>query len=105
MVLVAQEEYSSVSEDEEDDDSSREVVAIATTSTPSSLFDSPNENAINNNATCLMARGSEVSTSNSSFPKTNINLDMDDHASLKMKEVIALDNFFTNLHGEHKTPF
>ena len=68
IVLVAQEEYSSGSEDEDEDDSSQEVAAISATSTSTSLFDSPNENIINKNATCLMARSSEVTSSNSSFP-------------------------------------
>ena len=101
---MAQEEYSSGSEDEDEDDSSQEVAAIATTSTSTSLFDSPNENIINKNATCLMARSSEVTSSNSSFPKAMI--DMDDPASLKVKEeIIALDYFFTNLQGEYKIHF
>src|SRR4051812_48338400 len=104
IVLVAQEEYSSGSEDEDKDDSSQEVAAIATTSTSTSLFDSPNENIINKNATCLMARSSEVTSSNSSFPKAMI--DMDDPTSLKVKEeIISLDYFYTNLQGEHKVRF
>ena len=61
VLLNKQEEYSTGEEDsEDDDDSSSEVAAIATTSTStSSLFDSPNENLINKNAHCFLARASE----------------------------------------------
>ena len=81
-----QEEYSTGDEDsEEDDDSSSEVVAIATTSTStSSLFDSPNENLVNKNAHCFMARASEVSPS---IPSSSISMNdaNDDATSLKIK--------------------
>ena len=82
-----QEEYSTGEEEsEDDDDSSSEVAAIATTSTStSSLFDYPNENLLNKNVNCFMARASEVSPSisPSSIPMNN---DMDDATSLKIKE-------------------
>ena len=81
------------------------MAAIATTSSPTSLFDSPNENVINKNVTCLMARGSEVSSSIYSFPKITMNTNMNDEVSLRMKEVVALDCFLTNLQGEHKIHF
>ena len=51
-----------------------------------------------------MERSSEVTSSNFSFPKAMI--DMDDPASLKVKEeIIALDYFYTNLQGEHQVRF
>src|SRR3954469_9200763 len=54
--------------------------------------------------TCLLARSSEVTSSNTSFPKAMI--DIDDPTSLKVKEeIIALDYFITNLQGEHKIHF
>ena len=61
VLLNKEEEYSTGDgESEEDDDSTSEVAAIATTSTSTSLlFDSPNENLVNKNAHCFMARASE----------------------------------------------
>jgi hypothetical protein len=100
MVLVAEEEYSSGSEDEEEETSAMAAVAIATPS-PTSLFDSPNENAPIQ-ATCLMAKGPEVHTHSS--PKTMH--DMDDYTSLKVKEeMVAFETFRANLQGETKRHF
>ena len=107
VLLNKQEEYSTGEEDSEsDDDSSSEVAAIATTSTStSSLFDSPNENLINKNANCFMARASEVSPSISSSSNST-NGDKDDATSFKMKEeLVALDYFLSNVQGESKKHF
>jgi hypothetical protein len=78
------------------------MAAIAITSSPPpSLFDSPNENAPIH-ATCLMAKGPEVLSHYS--PKTMD--DMDDVASLKIKEeMVAFDVFRANLQGEAKRHF
>ena len=66
--------------------------------TSSSLFESPNENFSTNNARCLMAHVTEVS---SSTPKTMH--DMNDQSSLVIKkELVAFDTFMTNLQGEAK---
>lgn len=101
MVLVAEEEYSSGSEDEEEDTTSAMAAVAIASSTPSSLFDSPNENAPIQ-ATCLMAKGPEVHSHSS--PKTMH--DMDDPTSLKVKEeMIAFETFLANLQGETKRHF
>src|SRR5215216_3235660 len=71
IVLITHEEFSSNNEDDEDEEeeTSSGVAALATTSTPTfSLFGSPNENTPNNNVTCFMARGTEVSSSSHSSP-------------------------------------
>src|SRR3954471_22787058 len=74
-------------------------------STPTfSLFDSPNENTPNKNVICLMARGTKVSSSSHSTPLAND--DFDDEMSLEVKrELIAFDEFVTNLQGEAKIHF
>ena len=110
IVLVAQETYSSGEESEEDEEKETPngVAAIATTSIPS-LFESPNENITNKTKThhCLMARASEVSPSLSSTSKTmNSMHDVNDIASLKVKEeVVALNDYLTNLQGVGKVHF
>ena len=106
-VLVTQEEY--LSGDEEEDDSPSEVAevaAIATTSTPStSLFESPNENLPNNKARCFMAKATEVSSPSKSMPNPSKPM-MSDLGSLKAKEeVVALEDFISNLQGESKRHF
>ena len=95
IVLLTQEQYSSGEEEEEEQETPSGVASIATTSTPpSSLFDSPNENLPNKNINCFMARASEVSSSTTFISKTK-NAKMDDLASLKAKEeVVALDFFY-----------
>ena len=79
---------------------------MATTSTStSSLFDSPNENLHNKNVNCFMARATEVSPSVSSSPNS-INDDKDDATSLKIKEeIVALDYFLSNVQGESRKHF
>jgi hypothetical protein len=91
-VLVTQEEYSSG--DEEEDESPSEVAgvaALATTSTPStSLF---------------MAKATEVSSPSTSIPNPSKPM-LSDLGSLKGKEeVVALDEFISNLQGETKRHF
>ena len=78
------------------------MAAISITSTPPpSLFESPNENLTNKEAKCFMAKGSEVS-SPSPIPKDKNNV-MDDAMSLDVKlEIMAFDEFFSNLQGEAK---
>ena len=101
MVLVTEEEYSSGSEDEEEETTNALAAIAIASSPPPSLFDSPNENAPIQ-ATCLMAKGPEVHSHSS--PKT-MN-DMDDIASLKVKEeFVAFDVFCANLQGEAKKHF
>src|SRR4051794_9585378 len=67
QVLIAQEEYSSGEENDEEEETTTapttSLVAMAKTPTPSSLFDSPNEKAPIPNASCFMAKSSEVSSS------------------------------------------
>ena len=65
IVLIAQEEYSSDDDDDDEEEASTsEVAAIAIASpSPSSLFESPNENTSTHNAKCLMAKLTEVSSS------------------------------------------
>ena len=100
-MLIAQEEYSSGDDDdEEEEDTTSEVAAIATTSTPSpSLFDSPNENLPIKNASCFMAKSSEVSSfippmSNSSNAHVDVNIFTD-----------AFDKYVSNLKGENEFYF
>ena len=102
--MLVHEVYTSGDEDEEEDNEVVGVAAIATTSTPStSLFDAPNENTVNVEHKCLMAKGSEVNSS--SKPITHISL-MDDEESLKVKlELVGLDEFVSNLQGETKERF
>lgn len=101
IVLVAEEEYSSRSEDEEEDTPSAMAAVAIASSTLSSLFNSPNENAPIQ-ATCLMAKGPEVYSHSS--PKTMH--DMDDPTSLKVKEeMVAFETFRANLQGETKRHF
>src|SRR3954471_17724332 len=104
IVLITHEEYSSDNEDDEEE-TSHGVAALATTSTPTfSLFDSPNENSSTKNATCLMARGTEVSSSSRSTHLDND--EIDDEMSLDVKkELIAFDEFMTNLEGDAKLHF
>ena len=92
-MLVAQEEYSS-EDSEEDNEPIAEVAALAIASTLSAyLFESPNENLFTNNARCLMAHVTEVS---SSSPKTVS--EMNDQSSLVIKkELVAFDTFVANL--------
>src|SRR4051812_29604887 len=107
IVLITHEEYSSDNEDDEDEEeeTSHGVAALATTSTPTfSLFDSPNENSPTKNVTCLMARGTEVSSSSHSTPLDNDELA--DEMSLDVKkELISFDEFMTNLKGDAKLHF
>ena len=106
VLLTKEEEYTSGEEEEdEEDDTSSEVAAIATTSTtPSSLFDSPNEN-LPKTAQCLMAKANEVPSSISSKHALNYD-DMDDAISLKIKEeIVAFEYFLANLQGESKKHF
>ena len=87
--------------DEEEPTSEVAAIAIAS-STPSSLFESPNENVPIQSAKCLMAKATEVS---SPSPSKTIN-EMDDLMSLKVKEEnVSLDRFLTNLRGEAKIRF
>jgi len=74
IILVTHEEFSSDNEDEEEETSSG-VAALATTTPTFSVFDSPNENTPNKNTTCLMARGTEVSSSSHSTPLANDEID------------------------------
>lgn len=102
MLLVVKEEYSSGSEDEEEETTSAMAVIAIVSLPPPSLFDFPNDNAPIVNATCLMAKGPEVLSYSS--PKSID--DMDDLASLKVKEeIVAFDTFMANLHGEGKRHF
>ena len=58
---MAQEEYLS-DDDEEEEESTSEVAALAIDSpSPSSLFESPNENTPTRNTKCFMAKATEVS--------------------------------------------
>ena len=98
IVLMTQEEYPS-DDSEEEEEPTREVAALAIVSTSSpSLFESPNENLTINNARCLMAHATEVS---SSTPKTMH--EMNDNLSLVIKkELVAFDTYIANLQGEGK---
>src|SRR6266567_1082871 len=103
-VLVVQEEYES-GEDEVEEEPSRELVvaAIATTTPTPSLFDAPNENIVTNKHKCLMARAAEVS------PKPqphSISPMVCDENSLDVKlELVALDEFLTNMKGDTRKHF
>ena len=69
-----------------------------------SLFDYPNENISNKNVTCLMARGSKVSSS--SLSTSMINDELNDDITLEVKEeLVAFNVYMTNLQGEHKKNF
>src|SRR5664279_3009220 len=102
IVLVTQEEYLS-NDDEEEEETTSEVAAIAiASSSPPSLFESPNENLPTQSARCLMAKGSEVSSSHSSKTMNETH----DLASLReQEESIAFDLFMSNLRGESKMHF
>jgi hypothetical protein len=105
-MLVVQEEYLS-GDDDEDEEENSEVggvasIAIVTTNpTPtSSLFDSPNDNIISH-PKCLMANATAVTNPP---PKSKLNsapLDCEDSLKVKL-ELVALDGFLSNLHGETK---
>lgn len=102
-VLLVHEEYISGGEEEE---SNGEVEGVATiakaTPAPSiPLFDSPNENPINNKHKCLMAKATMVTPS---YKKTTPSPTMiNDETSLKIKcEVVSLDTFLTNIDGDTK---
>ena len=91
--MVAQEECPS-EDSEEEDEPTYEVAALAIVSTPSaSLFESSNKNLFTNNARCLMADVTEVS---SSTPKAVH--EMVDQSSLVIKkELVAFDTFVDNM--------
>jgi hypothetical protein len=82
FVFLTQEEYSA-SESDEEETSTSEMATITTTSTsPKSLFESPNEDSPIKNVKCLMAKSSEVSpTPYSSISKKN-DASLSDLASL-----------------------
>ena len=86
-MLVAQEEYAS-SDSEDEDAPTKEVAALVIVSTSSSsLIESPNENFSINNARCLIANVTEVS---SPSPKTMH--EMSDQSSLVIKkELVAFE--------------
>jgi hypothetical protein len=106
--FIIREEYSSDEDEEHEDKSSNKegegVAAIAITTPSISLFDSPNENLITNNAHCLMAKvSSEVEPPSKLSSSTNA-LSIDDATSLTIKrEIVGLDSFLTNMQGDTKT--
>ncbi|KAK1609416.1 hypothetical protein QYE76_033089 [Lolium multiflorum] len=106
--VIIREEYSSDEDGEHEDKCSNkegEGVATIAISTPSiSLFDSPNENLVTNNARCLMAKVStEVKSPSKPSSSTNA-LYIDDATSLTVKrEIMGLDSFLTNMKGDTKT--
>ena len=64
MVLIAQEEYTSGEENDEEEETTPATSLVAMAKNPPpSLFDSPNEKAPIPNASCFMAKSSEVSSS------------------------------------------
>ena len=84
-------------EDAHEDTSSEEATSGSTPLT--SLFDSPNENLSINVNKCFVAKTSEVTTP--SKPTSKNNDLVGDFESLKMKqEIVALDEFISNLQGE-----
>ncbi|KAK1692565.1 hypothetical protein QYE76_009262 [Lolium multiflorum] len=108
--FIIREEYSSDEDGEHEDKRSNkegEGVATIAISTPSiSLFDSPNENLVTNNARCLMAKVStEVKSPSKPSSSTNA-LYIDDATSLIVKREImgldSLDSFLTNMKGDTK---
>ncbi|KAK1615899.1 hypothetical protein QYE76_021416 [Lolium multiflorum] len=107
--FIIREEYSSDEGEEREDKSSskeEEGVAAIAISTPSvSLFDSPNENHVNNSH-CLMAKvSSEVEPPSKPTPSSNA-IYIDDATSLTIKrEIVGLDAFLTNMQGDTKTHF
>src|SRR3954464_5360667 len=82
------------------------MAAIATASTPPpSLFDAPNEKATRKNASCFMAKSSEVSLSNSSHDvSTNMPMDENNNSSMN-PEIIAFDKCLSKLEGDNKKFF
>jgi hypothetical protein len=104
-MFLTQEEYSG-SESDEEETTTSEVATIATTSTPpTSLFESPNEDSPINNVKCLMAKDSEVSPTPSSISKTN-DTSLNDLASLRLKEeIMAFDEYVSSVQGVHKLHF
>jgi hypothetical protein len=105
-VLVVHEEYESGGDHDHDNKSSEEagVSAITTTSTPAiSLFGASNENLSTAKHKCLMAKATEVSPKPITKPFTPTSHDAN---SLKVKnEVVALDEFLTNMQGDTKKNF
>ena len=81
-------------------------MAMAKTPTPPpSLFDSPNEKAPIPNASCFMAKSSEVSFPNSSNSNSrNMHMDDDDSSSTN-PEIIAFDKCLSMLEGDNKKYF
>jgi hypothetical protein len=78
------------------------MAAIATTSTSStSLFESPNEDSLIKNVKCLMTKSSEASpTPSSSFSKTN-DAPLNDLVSLGGKEeIIAFDDYVSSVENK-----
>ncbi|KAK1679577.1 hypothetical protein QYE76_040425 [Lolium multiflorum] len=106
--FIIREEYSSDEDEEHGDKNSNKegegVAAIAITTPSISLFDSPNENLVTNNARCLMAKVStEVKSPSKTSSSTNA-LYIDDATSLTVKrEIMGLDSFLTNMQGDTKT--
>ncbi|KAK1608662.1 hypothetical protein QYE76_032335 [Lolium multiflorum] len=106
--FIIREEYSSDEDEEHGDKNSNKegegVAAIAITTPSISLFDSPNENLVTNNARCLMAKVStEVKSPSKTSSSTNA-LCIDDATSLTVKrEIMGLDSFLTNMQGDTKT--
>ena len=83
MVLIAQEEYTSGEENDEEEETTPATSLVAMAKTPSpppSLFDSPNEKAPIPNASCFMAKSSEVSSSKPSNANSR-NMHDDNYAS------------------------
>jgi hypothetical protein len=106
FVFLTQEVYSA-SESDEEETSTSEMATIATTSTsPISLFESPNEDSPIKNIKCLMAKSSKVSpTPSSSISKIN-DATLNDLASLRVKEeIIAFDDYVSSVDGIHKVHF
>jgi hypothetical protein len=106
FVFLTQEECSR-SESDEEETSTSKVATIATTSTsPTSLFESPNEDSTIKNVKYLMAKSSEVSpTPSSPISKTN-DASLNDLASLRVKkEIIAFDGYVSSVQGVHKLHF
>jgi hypothetical protein len=106
FVFLTQEEYSA-SDSYEEETSTSEMVAIATTSTsPTSLFESPNEDSLVKNIKCLMAKSSEVSPTPSSFSSKTNDAPTNDLASLRVKEeIVAFDDYVSSVDGVHKLHF
>ena len=76
-------------------------MAVATTPTPPlSLFESPNEKTPIKNASCFMAKSSEVSLSRT-LNANSRNMHDDNDAS-NNPEIIAFDKFMNNLEGDNK---